>query len=63
MTLLKAAGHILFIWFLWSMVFFFIATLGNPEANYKKIFYILLTNLASMAACYLYIKYLMNNDP
>ena len=54
---LKDIGNVLLIWFSWSVVYFFFATFGNPEANYEKIFYILLTNLPVAAGAYWFGRY------
>jgi len=53
----KDLGNIMLMWFSWSVVYFFFATLGNPEANYEKIFYILLTNFPVAASAYFLGRY------
>lgn len=59
LTLLRIVGDILIIWLVWSIPYFLFCTFGNTEnLNYERTFYIVLTNLGSIACCYLYVRYL-----
>ena len=60
-TPLKIIGDIFFVWLVWSIPYLFFCTLGNSKnLNYERTFYIVLTNLGSIACCYLYVRYLKN---
>ena len=57
MVFLRLTGNILLVWLVWSLFYFFFASISNKDANYERIFYIIFTNLSSIAACYLFVKY------
>lgn len=58
-NLFNDIGNILVVWLIWSIFYFLFCTLGNTkDLNYERTFYIVLTNLGSIACCYFYVRYL-----
>ncbi len=56
---LSVVGDILFVWTVWAIFYFFACSVVNiKELNYERVAYVILTNLGSVAVCYLYVRFL-----